>query len=100
MKIFLDDTRSAPQGWILARWPEDVIKAIRTGGVSEISLDHDLGEGSDLAHPRTGMDVLNWLEREVLTNNLKPPLIRIHTANPVASQRMHAVASKLNQYVV
>ena len=54
MKIFLDDERPTPNGWIGLRWPEEVIELLTTKNVTEISLDHDLG---DDAHG-TGYDVL------------------------------------------
>ncbi len=69
MKVFLDDIRPAPDGWVLARWPEDVIELMKSGEVEEISLDHDLsdpfvgGQGYCSSTPeRTGYDVLLWIE--------------------------------------
>ena len=44
MKVFLDDERIPPGDWVLVRWPEEAIDLLKTGKVSEISLDHDLGD--------------------------------------------------------
>lgn len=44
MKVFLDDERAAPAGWVLARWPDEAIELLRQGGVTHLSLDHDLGD--------------------------------------------------------
>ena len=44
LKVFLDDERITPDGWVRAYWPEDVIELLITGQVSELSLDHDLGD--------------------------------------------------------
>ena len=44
MKVFLDDERDAPPGWILIRDPDELIKLIYDGKVLELSLDNDLGE--------------------------------------------------------
>jgi hypothetical protein len=33
MRIFLDDTRPAPEGWTLVRWPEEAIDLLETGAV-------------------------------------------------------------------
>ena len=63
MRIFLDDERATPPGWRACRWPEEVIALIKAGGVEVISLDYYLGEGREYTNPRTGMDVLVWLER-------------------------------------
>ncbi len=44
MKVYLDDERIAPDGWRQVRWPEEVIELLETGEVTELSLDHDLGD--------------------------------------------------------
>ena len=69
--------------------PEDVIERLRTGRVTEVSLDHDQGldgGGSE----RTGYTVLLWLEAEVGTGRWARPLpgVMIHTGNPVGRARM------------
>lgn len=72
MKVWLDDVRQAPDGWVHATTPEEVIEFLRSGEVEEISLDHDLG----LATPdseRTGNDVLVWLEKAVATGACNTP---------------------------
>ncbi len=86
MKVYLDDERIAPDGWLQVRWPDEAIKLLQTGCVMYLSLDHDLGD--DLRG--TGYDVLLWLEQEVSLNGFLPPEITIHTANPAARERMLA----------
>ena len=54
MKVYLDDERAAPAGWVDVRWPEEVIELLKTGNVTELSLDHDLGDDGH----GTGYDVL------------------------------------------
>ena len=56
MKIYLDDERPIPEGWVGARWPEDVIRLLEAGGVTHVSLDHDLGDDEH----GTGYDVVLW----------------------------------------
>jgi hypothetical protein len=84
VKIFLDDCRPAPLGWILVHWPADVIQLLEQGGVTDISLDHDLGD--DVRG--TGYDVLSWIEEAVATRAFQPPRIEVHSANPAARLRM------------
>lgn len=84
VKVYLDDCRPTPPGWIPARWPEEVIRLLEQGNVTELSLDHDLG---DDAHG-TGYDVLTWIEEAVAIRGFRPPSIRVHSANPAAGQRM------------
>ncbi len=42
MKVYLDDERPTPSGWISVRWPDEAIALLETGMVTDISLDHDL----------------------------------------------------------
>ena len=44
IKVYLDDERATPAGWTRVRWPDEAIALLKTGRVSDISLDHDLGD--------------------------------------------------------
>src|SRR5689334_10309963 len=98
MKVWLDDVREAPKGWVHVRTPEEAIEHLRSGDVEEISLDHDLG----LATPeseRTGYDVLAWLEEAVATRTWERPIpvIHVHSANPVGWQRMQQAIKSIRR---
>ena len=84
MKIFLDDERPTPEGWVQAYWPQEAIALLETGEVTEISLDHDLGNDER----GTGYDVILWIEEAVSTRGFRPPRISVHSANPSARQKM------------
>jgi hypothetical protein len=43
MKVYLDDERPVPDGWIGCKTPSEAIELLKTGQVETISLDHDLG---------------------------------------------------------
>ncbi len=86
MNVFLDDLRTPPEGWVLARWPEDAIALLESGQVEALSLDHDLG---DDAHG-TGYDVVLWIEEQVANCGFIPPAITVHSANVSARQKMEA----------
>ena len=86
MRIFLDDERSTPAGWIRTYWPDEVIALLNAGGVTELSLDHDLGDDAR----GTGYDVIIWIEEAVATRNFDPPKISIHSANTSAREKMLA----------
>jgi len=58
MRVYLDDVRVAPAGWVQARWPNEVIALLQSGNVEELSLDHDLGDDQR----GTRYDVLTWIE--------------------------------------
>lgn len=96
MKIWLDDIRPAPTGYIWCKSVNQAINEIETHElmvrksghnfyqVDLIDCDHDLGDyasdGGD------GIQLLNWLEA---TNRNYP--IRLHTMNIVGRMNMQAV---------
>lgn len=84
MKVFLDDERQTPEGWVRVYWPREAIALLMTGQVTEISLDHDLGN-DDIG---TGYDVILWIEQEVHLNGFKPPKMKVHSANSSARMKM------------
>lgn len=94
MKIFLDDERQTPDGWVRCYWPKDVIKHLMTGECTHLSLDHDLGDDSI----GTGYDVLMWLEEQVFISRTFPiPEITIHSSNASAAQRMRAAVESIKR---
>jgi hypothetical protein len=95
LKVYLDDERVAPAGWVAARWPEDAIALLETGQVSDISLDHDLGDDQH----GTGYDVLCWIEEAVVTRGFIPPRIFIHSANSSARQKMTLAVDRIDRFV-
>lgn len=90
MKIYLDDIRDTPKGWTRTYTVEETIKYLKTGKVTELSLDHDLGQTDPL---HTGYDVLLYIENQLhLINDdwFVPEVIFLHTANPIGEARMKA----------
>lgn len=88
--IYLDDVRIPPSNhWEVARTAEHAYvlfrEAVEAGQEIVLSLDHDLGE--DIP---TGYDLLNWIERDVVTEkNFRPNItFSIHSANPVGRMNM------------
>ncbi len=94
MKVFLDDERDTPAGWVRTYWPEEVIELLKSGHVTEVSLDHDLG---DDAHG-TGYSVLLWIEEQVIVNGMRPPVLWVHSANSSARQKMEAAIASIYQH--
>ncbi|MFT5292347.1 MAG: hypothetical protein ACI8QS_001290 [Planctomycetota bacterium] len=86
MKVYLDDERIAPDGWHQARWPDEVIALLQQETVTDLSLDHDLGDDER----GTGYDVVLWLEEAVATRGFKPPRLAVHSANASARLKMEA----------
>lgn len=86
MKVFLDDERETPDGWVRAYWPCEVVALLESGLVEELSLDHDLGDDAR----GTGYDVILWIEEAVALHGFIPPKITVHSANSSATAKMHA----------
>ena len=91
MKVYLDDERKTPDGWVRVYWPDEVIELLKTGDVTEVSLDHDLGDDDR----GTGYDVLLWLEEQVVVNGVSPPKLRVHSANTSARAKMEAAIAAI-----
>lgn len=88
MKLWIDDVRPAPEGYIWFKTVNEVKEWIGsieyTYGIELISIDHDAGEyaydGGDY------IKILDWLEE---TGRNYP--IHLHSMNPVGVQNMRAI---------
>ena len=100
MKVWLDDVRSAPDGWLHVKTPGEVIEHLRAGDVEELSLDHDLGLVTPEGKEWTGYDVLAWIEEQVATSDSPPavPRISIHSANSVGRDRMERALESIRRF--
>lgn len=94
MRVYLDDERSPPEGWVRAYWPQEVIAMIETGEVVEVSLDHDLGDDER----GTGYDVILWLEEAVAIRGLIPPKVLVHSANTSARIKMESGIASIMRF--
>jgi hypothetical protein len=97
VRVWLDDERAAPAGWVHVRTPEEAIELLRGGAVEELSLDHDLGLVVG-KRERTGYDVLLWLEAEVAAGRARPPaVISVHSGNVGAVTRMEQAVESIRR---
>jgi hypothetical protein len=100
VRVFLDDVRPAPEGWVRVSTPEEVIELLRSARVEALSLDFDLGFRGE-EEQRTGELVLKWIEERVFLGEVafELPQITIHSSNPVGRQRLQralaAIGSRL-----
>lgn len=93
MKIWHDDVRPAPAGWVWVQNNTDA-KAILGSGIpiSEISMDHDLGA---IPHGEAGIMARGWdednglkLAEWMVEKGLVPAKVTIHSWNPDGARRM------------
>jgi len=95
VKVWLDDWREEPEGWLRTLTVEETIEAIESFNVVELSLDNDLGIGL-----REGIEVMDWLEQRLLCHEILPPeKMYVHSQNPVAARNMRQIIDKLQRCV-
>lgn len=89
MKLWIDDVRPAPEGYIVCKSVNSTKKMIEIYGeyIELIDVDHDAGD-----YVRLGGDyikLLDWLEE---TGRSYP--IRIHSMNPVGVENMRRIIQR------
>lgn len=82
VRLWIDDMRWPPDGWIWAKNSAEAIFCFRNFVVLECSFDHDLG-GDD-----TSMVIIDWLDHQVSANVMNLPEWSVHSSNPVGRQNM------------
>jgi hypothetical protein len=94
MKLWVDDIRPAPKGWVWAKTFEAAVDFIcGPESIEEMSLDHDLGDGP------TGYNILCLLESLIFNGFWRKPvpLIHVHSANPVGAKNMLRVIDSIER---
>lgn len=95
MKVWLDDVRPKPPEYDAhVATAAHAIKLLASGVVTEISLDHDLGE----AAAGTGYDVAKWMEAAAYNSQLKRIIWHIHSGNPVGVKNMQIALENADFY--
>lgn len=97
MKIWVDDIRTAPDGFVWCKSTNEALRLIvdNIGDVEFIDLDHDMGD----AFGGDAIIILNELERksrfsEAFAESVRKIKFRLHSANPVGVQNMRAIIRK------
>jgi hypothetical protein len=107
MKLWVDDERPAPEGWVWAKTIEEAKTMLATGQVREASLDHDMGlrvvgkrkvqlpdgttEEQDVTIEENGTHLLDWI---INTNHWPTTKPKVHSMNPVGAQRMRQMIER------
>lgn len=98
MKLWLDDLRPAPAGWVWVKTVKAAKTALKQNHVEVASLDHDLGgdpTNDKDENNENGMALMNWLELCHMQDRKHwPDKIIIHSVNPYASFQMYEVARR------
>lgn len=104
MRVWLDDDRdpsdpliikgfgSAPD-MVWVKTPYDAVSLLKTGEVTWISLDNDLGP--DVTE---GYTVAQWIERQAFFGKVKRLTVRVHSQNSVRRKDMEAAIRNMDRY--
>lgn len=92
IKIWLDDMRLPPDGWVWAKTADEAIRLLKAGDVEEISLDHDLGHShyNGFEEEKTGYTVAKFIEEGAVNGTLPEMDCYIHTQNVVGRENIKA----------
>ena len=87
MKVYVDDIRPAPDGYVWCKSVNQAIKLLESESVEGLDLDHDLGDfaydGGD------AINILDWcIEHQVF------PDVKLHTSNPVGRKNMQRLLDR------
>ena len=95
MRVYLDDVRNPTEAFdLVIRTAPELIELVRTGLVTFISFDHDLGA---VAHG-TGYDVAKEIESLAASHAIPPRDYVIHSSNPVGARNINAAMTKAHQF--
>lgn len=93
IKLYLDDLRPIPEGFIGVRDYTEFINFIKTNPLPKfISFDHDLGEG------KTGFDCAKFLVEFCIDNNLNLPDFFVHSQNPIGKENINSLLTNFNKH--
>ena len=84
VKLYVDDVRTPPAGWVLARTVKEAIATLDAGGVTEVSLDFFIGEGEG----GTFLPVAHHIAE--MPKDRRPKRARLHTASSAGAARLAA----------
>lgn len=100
MKLWLDDVREAPPGWVHAYSVNSAIDQVehhwdRGEQLTHVSLDHDLGDFAE-----DGGDAPKFLDW-IVENEVWPThYIAVHSQNPVGRDNMLRTIDHYGPYVI
>jgi len=84
VNVWLDDERPIPAGYDThVKTAQEAIALLKTGKVTGISLDHDLGENAG-----DGYEVAKFIEEGAITGTLERLHVTVHTHNMSARPNM------------
>lgn len=91
-KIYLDDARPVPEGFIGVKNYSEFVQFINKNGLPHfISLDHDLGE------EKSSFDCAKFLVNYCLDHHLELPKYTVHSQNLVGKENIEKLLENFNK---
>ena len=102
MKVYLDDWREPPPGYVLVRSVNELKRLVRERGreIELLDLDNYLNEYSRFGG--NGIDFVNWLEEAVYTGEVElNPNVKIvsHSSDPFMRYKIEEVGRRIKAYL-
>ncbi|HRY30229.1 MAG TPA: cell division protein FtsJ [Elusimicrobiota bacterium] len=85
MKLFVDDWRSAPEGWETARSVPEAIERLRVGKVEEVSLDYVIGDDFENNFSPVARFIADMPESQ------RPKRVIIHTSSSEGARLLRRI---------
>ncbi len=92
MKLYVDDLRSAPDGWERAYTAEEAIERLEEENCEVLDLDGHLGEGQP-----GGIYILQWIKRKMKEDGYIPPELRTHSGLLWLNKRMQELIDEIEE---
>lgn len=90
IKLFLDDVRDCPTGWVVARSYDEAVGILTNHrGTFDVSLDHDLGN-----EDYDGTSLVKWF----IAAERFPMEAYIHSANPAGRKNLAFDLASMRRY--
>ena len=102
MKIYLDDRRKPPPGYVLVKTVNELKKLVKEHGkeIEVLDLDNYLGEYS--AFGGNGIDFIRWLEEAVYTGKVelnRSVKIISHSSDPVMAEKIEEIGENIKAFL-
>lgn len=100
MKLFVDDVRGAPEGWVLCRTIKTAIAHLAQRGVETVSLDMDAGylrvnsDGAGVVVEQEDFSAVAWAI--ALMRPEERPRVFVHSSNTNALELVRSILPKEN----
>lgn len=104
IKLWLDDLlddpespeRHTPAGWTGAKTALEACRLIKTGAVTHVSFDHDLGP----AWAGSGYTVARFIEKLAFEGSIPQLTWDIHSANPVGAHNIRQAMLSADKFFI